>query len=191
MADTTATAKSKARRAEERRQRKHDLAARRKADRALCPAVVANVARLQVHHVAEAMRRHGVTEPLTVHQVKTWQAQPLEAPEWFTGLLAEAAAGAAGRAHQEERRAFEREHRLLILADAVKQLLLAGRPIRGHDAEWIALDMAVRGMKELVRSDGDVTALLLIDLAALRWAGVDPADRETWFLRRGGGRADG
>lgn len=80
------------------------------------------------------------------------------------------------------RRDLEREHRMLIVADKVERRLLAGGRIRGADAEFIAADMAVRAMKELVRCDGDVSWLLPLDLAALRWAGVDPADRATWFL---------
>jgi len=62
----------------------------------------------------------------------------------------------------------------------------SSRAIRGHDREFIASDYAFRAMKDLVRADGDVSYLNDLDLAALRWAGVLPADRSTWFLRAGG-----
>jgi hypothetical protein len=41
-------------------------------------------------------------------------------------------------------------------------------------------------MKDLVMAGGDIIYLNDLDLAALRWAGVVPAERSTWFIRAGG-----
>ena len=157
-----------------------------RADRSLCPVAASAALGLKVHDVAEAMRAAGVTEPITVQQAKAWRAMREDPPPWVAGLLASAAASAAEKAHHAEVRHFEDSHRMLLLREQVEQRLLAGKAIRGSDAEFSATDIAFRAMKELVRCDGDVSWLLPIDLAGLRWAGVDPADRRTWFLERGG-----
>ncbi|WP_018504202.1 hypothetical protein [Parafrankia discariae] len=64
----------------------------------------------------------------------------------------------------------------------MEQRLPAGRRIRGDEAEFLAADLAFRAYKELLRGaePGD---LLALDLAALRWAGIDPDDPDdpgTW-----------
>jgi hypothetical protein len=169
-----------------------DRATRRRqaaADRALCPIPVAQVLHLRVAVVAEAMRQAGVTTPPTVRQAKAWRAMADEPPAWMVAVLADTAAHRARKEHRRQQRDIEERHRMLLLTEKVERRLLAGGRIRGADAEFIATDMAVRGMKELVRCDGDVGWLLPLDLAALRWAGVDPADTETWFLRRSVPRA--
>ena len=102
------------------------------------------------------------------------------------GAHGQATAKAARRQARNQRRNIEDEHRILLKAADVEQRLLSSRAIRGHDREFIASDYAFRAMKDLVRADGDVSYLNDLDLAALRWAGVLPADRSTWFLRAGG-----
>jgi hypothetical protein len=99
---------------------------------------------------------------------------------------------AAQREHRERQVEFEYEHRMVVLQQKVEQRLLAGaQRFRDPDAELIALDMALRASKELVRANTDVcgemdpTPLCDLDLAALRWAGVDPFDHSTWVVHRG------
>ncbi|BCY09264.1 hypothetical protein [Actinoplanes sp. L3-i22] len=162
------------------------LSPEKRADRALCPVAVAATLGLKVNLVAGAMRAAGVTTPVTVAQARAWKSLTQEPPPWMVGLMADAAARAAGRVAAAHRRDVEDEHRMVLLADQVAQKLLAGRTIRGDDREFIAADLAFRAMKELVRADGDVSYLNDLDLAALRWAGVVPQDRSTWFLDRGG-----
>ncbi len=157
----------------------------KKADRALCPVVVANSLGMKVHVVAGAMRAAGVTETLTVRQAKAWKSMAQEPPAWMLKLLAEAAARSARNAAITQDRNIEDEHRAILLEDRVAQRLLAGRTVRGADQELIASDIAFRAMKDLVRADGDTSYLSEMDLAALRWAGVTPGNRSTWFLDRG------
>lgn len=161
----------------------------RAADRALCPVDVANILRLKVWVVARAMRRAGVSDPLTPAQARAWRTMRQEPPAWLASLMADAVSNAARREHQRETADFEDQHRILLLTAKVERRLLAGaRRIRGHDAERIASDMAVRAMKDLVRADGDVGQLGDLDRAVLRWAGVQPNDRSTWFMDWGHGR---
>lgn len=138
------------------------------------------------------MREAGVTEPLTPRKAKAWKAGPSAAPEWFMSLLAEKASRDAEREHRERQRDIEYEHRQMILWDKVERRLLRGtKHFRNPDAELIALDMAFRASKELCRADtdtcGQITPDLLsdLDVAALRWAGVDPFDHSTWVVHRG------
>jgi hypothetical protein len=157
-----------------------------KADRALCPIPVAETLQLRVRQVAAAMRAAGVTEQVTVRQARAWKSLAEEPPAWMLTLMAQSTAKAARRQARNQRRNIEDEHRILLQAADVEQRLLSSRAIRGHDREFIASDYAYRAMKDLVRADGDVSYLNDLDLAALRWAGVLPADRSTWFLRAGG-----
>jgi len=157
-----------------------------KADRALCPIPVATTLQLRVHQVASAMRAAGVTEPVTIKQARAWKSLNEQPPAWMLALMSQAATRAARRQARRQRRDVEDEHRMLILTADVEERLLASRTIRGADREFIASDHAFRAMKELVRADGDVSYLNDLELAALRWAGVRPVDRSTWFLRAGG-----
>ena len=157
-----------------------------KADRALCPAAVAQILQMQVRQVAAAMRAAGVTEQVTAKQARAWRSLAQEPPGWMLPLMTQAAARSARRQARNQRRDVETEHRTLILAAEVEERLLSGRAIRGDDRESIASDYALRAMKDLVRADGDVSYLNDLDLAALRWAGVLPPHRSTWFHRAGG-----
>lgn len=174
--------------AEERARHQEARAARRAqrgADRQLCPVVVANALGLRLHHVAAAMRTAGVTGPLTLEQARGWRAMREQPPPWLAELFGRRMARSAQRAYRNAQQAEQRAQEEARLWDDVRERLLAGRRIRGPYREWIATDMAFRAMKELVRADGDPAWLCELDLAALRWAGVRPADRATWFLRRG------
>ncbi len=71
-----------------------------------------------------------------------------------------------------------------VYTDVADRLRRGGR-IRGERRELIASDIAFRAMKDLVRDNGSVRYLNAVDVAALRWAGVDPSDHSTWFLHRG------
>lgn len=164
----------------------------KRADRDLCPAPAANVMQTKVHVIARWMRSAGVTDPLTTQNARAWKADPSSAPEWFIALLAERAARASQRAHRERQAAIEHEHRMMVLRDKVEKQLLAGaRRLRSPDAERIALDIAFRASKELVRSCTDVCgdttqeSMTDLDTAALRWAGVDPSSHLTWIVHRG------
>ena len=167
-------------------QSKDPRRAQRRADRALCPIRVAQSAGLKVHVVARAMRHAGVTEPLTVRQAKAWQSMREEPPEWFVALMVRKAARQATRAARTRARDLEYEHRWVILSADVEARLLAGRRVRGYERETIAADFAFQAMKDLVRADGDTAYLGELDLAALRWVGVDPDNRDTWLLGSGG-----
>lgn len=156
-------------------------ASQRQADRALCSIRVAETLGLQVRVVASAMRTAGVSEPLTLAQAKSWQAMTVEPPAWMIALLVDAATRRSRREHHAQQRAVEEEHRMLLVADKVQRRLLAGQHIRGADAMHIATDLAFRAQKELCRG-ARPEDLFALDLAALRWAGVDPHDRNTWFL---------
>jgi hypothetical protein len=88
-------------------------------------------------------------------------------------------------------KALEDEHRALLLEERVGRRLRAGaRNLRPAEEE-IALDWAFRAAKELVRAHTDTCGeydpeyLTELDAAALRWAGVDPADHSTWMVHRG------
>jgi hypothetical protein len=157
----------------------------KRADRGLCPVGVAQTLGIKVNVVANAMRAAGATEALTVKQAKAWKSLTQEPPAWMLKLLADVAARSAQRAASARSRDIEDEHRAILLADQVTEKLLAGRTIRGADRELIASDIALQAMKDLVRADGDVSSLNDLDLAALRWPGVAPRDRSTWFLDRG------
>jgi hypothetical protein len=127
------------------------------------------------------MREAGATGPLTTRQVRAWGTLRDQPPDWYVALLARKAARATRRQEREERREFERQHRMVLLADSVERKLLAGkRRFSDPDAEHIAADLALRAMKDLVRG-GDLSQLSPLDLAALRWAGVDPTDHTTWL----------
>ncbi len=164
-----------------------NLSPEKKADRALCPVAVAGILRLKVSDVAGAMRKNGITTPLTVQEAKAWEAIQTESPHWLVSLWTEAAIRRARRAEAKRRAEIDHELHMLLLADQVEKRLLKGRSIRGVDAEFIATDMAFRAMKELVRADGDESWLLPIDRAALRYAGVEPSNPDTWFLKAGRG----
>lgn len=152
----------------------------------LCEPGVGQVLGLKERRINRIMRNSGVTEQLALKQARKWKAHPDQAPAWFTALLTEAAVAAAQQQARDEVQELERQHREVLLTEKVERRLLAGaRHFRNPDAEFIASDMAFRAMKELVRCDGDTEMLLPIDLAALRWAGVDPTDRRTWFLANG------
>ncbi|MGW5669968.1 hypothetical protein [Micromonospora sp. NPDC003776] len=164
----------------------------KKADRALCPVQVANMMRLKVHEVAAVMRAAGVIEQLTPQHAREWMKDPVAAPRWFVGLLAESAARQAQRIAREEREELERRHKLVIVEEKVTRRLLAGaKHFRSPEEELIASDMAFRASKELVRAHtgacGEVDPQLLsdLDIAALRWAGVDLYDHSTWAVHRG------
>ncbi|MEX5636200.1 hypothetical protein [Parafrankia sp. FMc2] len=96
----------------------------------------------------------------------------------------ETAARRSHREHREQLRTFEAEHATLVLADEVEQRLLAGWRIRGDEAERLAADLAFRACRELLRG-AEPCDLLALDLAALRWAGIDPGARGTWYLAAG------
>jgi hypothetical protein len=140
---------------------------------------------IKIDVVACAMRAAGVTQAVTIEQAKAWQAMTQEPPAWMLKLMAEAAARSARRVASAQGRGIEDAHRAILLEDRVTERLLAGRAIRGADQELIASDIAFRAMKDLVRADGDTSYLNDMDLAALRWAGMSPGDRSTWFLDRG------
>ncbi|WP_419994870.1 hypothetical protein [Streptomyces boninensis] len=102
------------------------------------------------------------------------------------------AAVKAARDHRDRQADIEAERRMLSLPDKVAKRLLAGaKHFRSPDAELIAQDMAWRASKELCRAHTDVCGaidpelLSALDVAALRWAGVDPSDHSTWIVHRG------
>ena len=175
---------------------KKSLSPRKTADGALCPVLTANVMHMKVHEIARWMRCAGVTQTLTAQKAKAWKVDPRNAPEWFTGLLAEKASRDAGREYRERQADIEHEHRMLNLTEKVTKRLLAGaQHFRNPDAEMIASDMALRASKELCRARtevcGETNPELLsgLDVAALRWAGIDPHEHCTWIVRRGEGAA--
>jgi hypothetical protein len=130
------------------------------------------------------MREAGATGPLTKRQVNVWNTVQDQPPDWYVALLARKATRATRRKEREERREFERSHRMVLLADSVERKLLAGKGrFSDRDAEHIAADLAFRAMKDLVRGR-DLSQLSPLDLAALKWAGVDPADHTTWLIHR-------
>ncbi|MEV6699473.1 hypothetical protein AB0M68_20290 [Streptomyces sp. NPDC051453] len=171
---------------------KHKGTPQKRADRALCPVHVSNVLGLKVHDVAQAMRAHGVTQPLEAVQARSWRQDPGRAPDWLTALFAEKAVRGAQLQARREQSALEEEHRMLLLRDVVEQRLLAGERVPSRqDATLIAQDIAFAASKELVRGCGpmcgDLVAhvLLPVEQAALRWAGVDPDDHDTWVIHQG------
>jgi hypothetical protein len=83
---------------------------------------------------------------------------------------------------------FEDAHRGLLLEEKVEQRLLAGACVGGCRAVFLATGVAFRVMGEAAGVNGDVSLLVDIGLAGLHWAGVDPAERSTWFIRAGGDR---
>lgn len=168
------------------------ISPQKKADRALCPVQVANIMQLKVHEVAAAMRAADVIEQLTPQHAREWMKDPAGAPQWFIGLLAESAARQAQRIAREECEELERRHTLVIAEEKVTRRLLAGaKHFRSPEEELIASDMAFRASKELVRAHtdtcGEIDPELLsdLDIAALRWAGVDPFNHSTWAVHRG------
>lgn len=52
-------------------------------DKELCSPEAATAAAVRVPEMVHAMSQAGVTEPVTVRDVKRWLADPDEAPEWF------------------------------------------------------------------------------------------------------------
>jgi hypothetical protein len=171
---------------------KKPLSLQKTADRALCPVPTANVMQMKVHEIARWMRGAGVTETLTPQQATAWKVDPRNAPEWFTGLLAENASCAAEREYRERQADLEYEHRMLNLTEKVTKRLLAGaKHFRNPDAELIAQDMALRASKELCRAHTEACGKIIpellsdLDIAALRWAGIDPHDHSTWIVHRG------
>lgn len=177
---------TKAERAERRRQEKVRRAKRRRADRALCPVTVSGILGLGVSRVAAAMRAAGVDTPLTVEEARAYKTMSAAPPEWLSKLFAETAVRAAERVARRERQEFHRDIELTLVQARVEEKLLLGKKIRGYDEELFATDFAFRAMKDLVGCNGDVSWLSTLDLQALRWAGVDPDDRDTWFLQAGG-----
>lgn len=135
------------------------------------------------------MREIGRTKPLSAAEVRAWKADPDSATPEGTAILAAAAVARAQNEHRRERREFEDEHReLQIRAEVERRLLSGARIIQDPEAKFIASDLAFEAMKWLVRLDGDAEQLSELDRAALRWAGVSPTDRDTWFIKRGPGR---
>ncbi|MFD0578137.1 hypothetical protein [Dactylosporangium darangshiense] len=100
---------------------KKPLSLQKTADRALCPVPTANVMHMKVHEIARWMRGAGVTEALTPQQATAWKVDPRNAPERFTGLLAEHASCAAEREYRERQADLEDEHRMLNLTEKVTQ----------------------------------------------------------------------
>lgn len=171
---------------------KRRLTSQQRADRALCPVHVSNVLGLKVHDIAQTMRAHGVTQPLNPAQARAWRLDPGRAPGWLAVLFTAKAVRAAQEQARWERGALEEEHRRLLLRDVVERRLLAGERVpEGYDARSIAEDIAFGASKELVRGCGPVCggpvgdALFQVERAALRWAGVDPDDHDTWVIHRG------
>jgi hypothetical protein len=172
---------------------KKPLSPQKRADRALCPVVVASGIGMKVQEVAKAMRAAGVTESLTLKQARAWRDNPHDAPQWYTALLAERAARRAQQEHRNRQDAIEHEHRMLLAAEKVERRLLAGaKNFRDPHEELMAQDMAWRASKEMCRAHsdtcgdlGDPVILCDLDIAALRWAGIDPHDHSTWILHRG------
>lgn len=161
-------------------------------DRYLCPGPVSGVLGVKRHVIAEAMRQTGRQHPLTVAEAKSWRNHPEKAPEAGIAVLAAVAAAKAEREHKERQADIEYEHRILNLTEKVSRRLLAGaKHFRSPDAELIAQDMAFRASKELCRAHTDVCGELNpellsdLDIAALRWAGIDPCDHSTWIVHRG------
>ncbi|MGI5239362.1 hypothetical protein [Dactylosporangium sp. CA-139066] len=136
---------------------------------------------MKVHEIARWMRGAGVTATLAPQQATAWTVDPRNAPEWQ-----------AERAYRERRADIEYEHRMLNLTEKVAKRLLAGaKHFRNPDAELIAQDMALRASKELCRAHTEVCGKIIpellsdLDIAALRWAGIDPGDHSTWIVHRG------
>ncbi|WP_369243692.1 hypothetical protein [Streptomyces sp. R41] len=138
------------------------------------------------------MRQAGRDEPLSVAEATAWRDHPEKAPEVGIAVLATVVAAKAEREHRERQADIEYEHHMLNLTEKVTKRLLAGaKHFRNPDAELIAQDMAFRASKELCRAHtdkcGEINPELLskLDLAALRWAGIDPYAHSTWIVHRG------
>jgi len=165
-------------------------------DQYSCPGPVSGTFGVKRHVIAEAMRQADRTQPLTVAEAKRWRDHPEQASEEGVAVLVAVAvavaAAQAEREHRERQVDIEYEHRMMILWEKVERRLLAGaKHFRNPDAELIAADIAFRAGKELVRAHADVCGQFdpsffsEVDMAALRWAGVDPFDHSTWVVHRG------
>ena len=161
-------------------------------DEYLCPAKVGAVLGAKRRVIAQAMREAGRVRPLTVAEANLWHDRPGDAPEEGVAILAAVAADKARREHRKQSSKFEDEHRMMLLTEKVEKRLLAGvKHFSNADAELIATDIAFRASKELLRTDGpacgdvDPHPLPDLDVAALRWAGIDPSDHSTWAIHRG------
>jgi len=158
------------------------------ADRALCPVVVSQILALKVHDVAQKMREHGVLLPLTTKDAKSYAQMHSAPPQWLVELQVTQTERRSHQVYRNEQQQVETVHKELLLRSQVEQQLLRGaHHIRTADAERIACDIVFRSMKELVRAQGNVSALLGLERAALRWAKGDPADQRTWLLLGGSG----
>ncbi|MEV6350397.1 hypothetical protein [Actinoplanes sp. NPDC051851] len=158
-------------------------------DRYLCPAPVCGLFAVKRHVLAAALREQGRTAPVTLAEARRWRDDPESAPPEGIAVLAAAAAEKACRLYADLQREFDEEYRSVVLTERVKRRLLAGaRRFRRVQDIVIAKDMAWQAAVELAHScpgecgDPDLSALLPIDHAALRWAGVDPLRHETWPL---------
>lgn len=160
-------------------------------DRYLCPGPLAGTFGVKRHVIAGALRQAGRTQPITVAEARRWRDHPEQAPQEGLAVLAAVAAAKAEREHRQQQADLERAHRMMILREKVEQRLLRGaKHFRSSDAELIARDIAFRASKELVRGcgracGGRVDGLRPVELAALRWAGIDPDDHSTWVVHRG------
>ncbi|MFC5747956.1 hypothetical protein [Actinomadura rugatobispora] len=162
-------------------------------DRYLCPADASNILGVKRHVIAEALRQAGREKPLTHTEARSWRDHPETAPGEGIAVLAAAASAKAEQEHRERQRDIEYEHRMLNLTEKVTKLLLKrAKHFRNPDAELIAQDMALRASKEMCRAHsdtcgdlGDPVLLSDLDIAALRWAGINPYDHSTWIVHRG------
>lgn len=162
------TTEAKARRRAERE-------ARRRVDRELVESNANDPLGFKYLHLVSLAKQAGHREQITVSLARQGASEPTSAPDWLRFAFRQREAA------EEARRQADRER-----ADKVWNRLLAGaKHFRNSDDEMWASDFAFRAMKDLVRCDGDVSYLNDGDLAALAWAGVNPADQETWFITRG------
>jgi hypothetical protein len=150
---------------EEKATRKAQRQYRQRADRALVEHGVSAILKVRQSVIADHMRNHRITEPVTYAEAMRWQSGEAPAPVWMTELIDQV----RGR-REEMDGAFKK----------VAQKLLNGSRIGGRLEETAATDLAFRAARGLCFSGGSVTWLSDLDLAALAWARIDPEDTGSW-----------
>ncbi|MFD1213360.1 hypothetical protein ACFQ36_15065 [Arthrobacter sp. GCM10027362] len=151
--------------AKEQAARKARRQYRQRADRALVEHGVSAILKVRQSVIADHMRNHRITKPVTYAEAMRWQAGEAPAPVWMAELIDHV------RGRREEMDGVFKQ---------VRQKLLNGSRIGGRLEETAATDLAFRAARDLCFSGGSVTWLNDLDLAALAWAGIDPGDTESW-----------
>ncbi|MHA7191095.1 hypothetical protein ACX80N_12475 [Arthrobacter sp. MDT2-16] len=144
---------------------------------ALVQVGAANILELPWRVLTDSMKRQGIKKQITVQDARRSKHHPSELPQWVAELLDQKE---AARIREEE----AQQSRLAAAREAVAVKLLAGQfdAISSDMETLVASDMAFRASKDLLGSDGSTAHLLDVEVAALKWAGVDPHDSETWIV---------